>query len=392
MISYESAISKVLDVVLEPTSEKVELLHSLNRVLAKDVIADINMPPFDKSAMDGYACRRADLHQPLEVIEVIPAGVFPEKTIAQLQCAKIMTGAPIPLGADCVIKVEETSPCGENRISFTGSKTNNNISYQAEDITKGQVVVPKGIAIQPRHIAMMASMGYTHPEVYIKPRACVFSTGNELVEPEVLPINSQIRNGNASQIISQLQQIGISANYGGIISDDEETSERKILEVMNTSDIIILSGGVSMGDFDFIPSVLKKIGFNCVFDSIAVQPGKPTTFWNMNNKWCFGLPGNPISSLVQTELLVKPFIFKFMGCRQPSLPSFQMPIKTDFSIPKRDRKSLVPVSFEADGTVLPISYHGSAHISAMVNAQGLMIVDEHTTYIPKESLVHVRLI
>ncbi|MEI8202619.1 MAG: gephyrin-like molybdotransferase Glp [Bacteroidota bacterium] len=392
MISLEEAIARVLGSADNLLNEQVLLLDSLDRILAKNVFADVDMPPFDKSAMDGYACRRADLTNILEVIEIIPAGAFPQKTIEKNQCAKIMTGAPVPMGADCVIKVEETEIIGDHKISFKGSQTNNNICYRAEDVTKGEAIVLKGTHLQPRHIALLASLGCTHPWVSKLPRVVVFSTGDELVEPDVIPSVSQIRNSNAYQIIAQMQQIGIKANNGGIIRDDVEVTEKTIREALGCYDIIILSGGVSMGDFDFIPSVLKEIGFNQLFDSIAIQPGKPTTFWKTQSTWCFGLPGNPVSSLVQTELLVKPFILKLMGCEKPMPPTFQLPMKKDFSIRKRERKSLIPILIDETGRVVPVEYHGSAHIAALLQAQGLMMVDENTTFISKESLVNVRLI
>ena len=391
MISLNEAILKVLISAENLSVEAVLLAKSLNRVLANDVFSDIDMPPFDKSAMDGYACRREDLESPLEVIEIIPAGKLPQKTIGSLQCSKIMTGAPIPKGADCVIKVEETQKNGENKICFSGEFTNNNICYQSEDIKKGQLVIPKATFIQPSHIALLASVGCVYPEVTKQPKVNVFSTGDELVEPEILPVASQIRNGNSFQIISQLQQIGISAFYGGIIQDSAEITKKSIENALLQYDLIILTGGVSMGDFDFIPNVLKEIGFDCIFDSIAVQPGKPTTFWKMKSKWCFGLPGNPVSSLVQTELLVKPFILSLMGYVKTEVPML-MPLSVDFTILRRDRTTLFPISIDNTGKILPIEYHGSAHMAALLNAKGFMMVAPNTSFIPKESLVNVRLL
>ena len=392
MISLEEAINRVLASVKTLEPEAVTLIESLNRVLASDVYADVDMPPFDKSAMDGYAIRKEDIQNKLEVVEVIPAGAFPLKTIEKNQCAKIMTGAPVPKGADCVIKVEETEVLGEASIRFTAKTSNNNICYQSEDVTKGDAVVLTGTCILPRHIALLASLGCTNPLVSKLPRVIVFSTGDELVEPNETPKASQIRNSNSYQIISQLQQMGIKAINGGIIRDNVEVSRNTISNGIADNDIIILSGGVSMVDFDFIPSVLEDIGFNQIFDSIAIQPGKPTTFWKMDSTWCFGLPGNPVSSLVQTELLVKPFILKLMGCTSPLPPTFQMPLLKDFTIRKRERKSLIPISIDENGRIVPVEYHGSAHIAALLQAQGLMMVSENTTFIPKESLVNVRLI
>lgn len=209
MISFEEAISIVLNESGQiPGEEEVYFTDTPGRILARDVISDTDMPPFDKSAMDGYACRKQDITTELDVIEVIPAGTFPTKKISENQCSKIMTGAMIPQGADCVLMVEHTERTGENKIRFTKTETATNICYRGDDVQKGDVVLPKGILIQPQHIAVMAMAGCTHPMVFPKVKVGILSTGNEIVEPQFLPGLSQIRNSNAYQLIAQVINAG----------------------------------------------------------------------------------------------------------------------------------------------------------------------------------------
>ncbi len=262
MISLEKAIETVMKLVKVTDFEEVTINESLNRILYEDIHSDIDMPPFDKSAMDGFACREEDLKNALEVIETIPAGTVPQKKIVENQCAKIMTGSIMPEGADCVIMVEYTEIDTDNKIIYTKDNTNLNVCYKGEDIKAGQIILKKGKLIRPQDIAVLASVGCANPNVFKRPKAAVISTGSELVEAHQKPGLSQIRNSNGYQLIAQLNEIGAEANYIGIAEDSEAKTYEIISEALNNNDIIILSGGVSMGDFDFVPKVLKKCGIN----------------------------------------------------------------------------------------------------------------------------------
>jgi len=389
MILLEKALKIVLDLAYELGIEKVGLNNSLNRILAKDILSDIDMPPFDKSAMDGYACRKQDLKNELEIVETIIAGKAPEKRIQKNQCSKIMTGSMVPEGADCVIMVEHTKEIGENKIIFTEEKTNQNIAFKAEDINTGDVVLKKGILIRAQHIAVLASVGCTMPSVYKKIKVGVISTGSELVEPDKKPGLSQIRNSNAYQLISQIEQIGCIPNYVGIAIDTPEASLKAIKTALNENDVILLSGGVSMGEFDFIPDILKDLNVKIFFQTLAVQPGKPTVFGMKGKKFIFGLPGNPVSSFNIFELLSKPLLYKMMGYNYKPL-SIKLPLAKSYERKKAKRLSFIPVKITDEGKVLPIEYHGSAHSKALVNADGLISVPIGVTKINEGELVDVR--
>lgn len=388
MITIEKAYSIVLQNAFVLETEKVSFVDSLGRVLAEDVKSDIEMPPFDKSAMDGYACRKQDLNHLLDVIEVIPAGKIPEKEIGENQCANIMTGAPIPNGADCVIQVELTQIVEGNKVHVLEFPSGNNISYQGEDVKVGTLVLKQGITIQAQHIAVFAAVGYTEVLVYKQPKVGIISTGDELVEPKKKPSLSQIRNSNGYQLISQVKACGAIANYVGIAEDIPEDTFNKVSKALHENDIVLLTGGVSMGTFDFVPQVLEKAGVKILFDSIAVKPGKPTTFGVAGKKICFGLPGNPVSSFIQFELLVKPLIFKLMG-QDYKVLDIQMPLGIDFKRRTTDRKAYFPVIIE-DGKVFLVNYHGSAHIHALSSAHGIVSMEIGQKEIKKGEIVHVR--
>lgn len=371
-------------------TEAVALSQSTGRILLQDVISDINMPPFRKTAVDGYACRMSDIDGSLEIIEVIPAGVMPTKTIGKGQCSKIMTGAPIPSGADCVLMIEDTRIIDENHIELIGKSTKANICELGEDIRIGDLSIEKGITILPKHIAIMAALGCHRPTVAVKPIVSILPTGDELVEPNIKPTGSQIRNSNGHQLISQVINCGAEPLYNGIVGDTKEATYKAISEALEKSDVIILTGGVSMGDFDFVPEIMERLGIQIHFDSVAVQPGKPTTFGTKGNKLIFGLPGNPVSSFIQFELLVKPSLLKMMGISNLNPHQIKAPMGVEYRRKRAERLALVPVFISEQNEVFPVEFHGSAHIFALAKANGIIAVPIGVDRIDKGDLVDVR--
>jgi molybdopterin molybdotransferase len=390
MILFEEALEIVTGAAVPLPAVSVPLAQAHRRVLAQDIASDMDMPPFDKSAVDGYACRRTDIDKPLEVIEIIPAGVVPVKMVAPGTCAKLMTGGMMPQGADMVIMVEETEPAGENKIRFIGAKSSNNFCLTGEDLQENDVVLKLGTLLRPQHIAILASVGCVEPLVYDQPVVGVLSTGDELVEPHIKPAPSQIRNSNAAQLMAQIDTVGAKPQYFGIVADTLEATRKAIGGAINNCNILLISGGVSMGDFDYVPQVLHEAGFEVLFKSIAVQPGRPTVFARKGNTYLFGLPGNPVSSFVQFELLVKPLIFAMMGSKY--LPvQLQLPMGINYTRRNSKRKSFFPVVIK-QGKVFPVDYNGSAHIHAYVEAQGIVPVEIGKTTIAEGELTDVRLI
>jgi molybdopterin molybdotransferase len=391
MILFEQALEIVSGVSFRVEQERIGFKETIGRILSEDIASDIEMPPFDKSAVDGYACRKSDLYNELEVIEVIPAGKAPEKEIIKDQCAKIMTGAPLPAGSDAVIMVEDVEELSQNRIRYKKEKVKNNICFKGEDIRTGEVVLKAGTIIQPQHIAVMATAGCVNPLVFRRIKVAVISTGDELVEPDAIPSLSQIRNSNAYQLLTQAKKIGAEAEYLGIALDNEESTRMIIVSAFEKADVVLLTGGVSMGDFDFVPQVLTELGVEIKFKSIAVQPGRPTVFGTKGSQFIFGLPGNPVSSFVQFELLVKPLIYKISGYNHQPL-NLKIPLGKDYTRKRSDRLSIVPASINENGEAVALEYHGSAHINSLTEAHGLIFVPLGQTTINKGEKVDVRLI
>jgi molybdopterin molybdotransferase len=389
MISFEKAYEIVMNSSFSTGTEEVMFTDSLNRILAGNVISDIDMPPFDKASVDGFACRKQDLDHELEIIETIPAGKVPEKAPGKDQCSRIMTGAVVPAVADCVIMVEDTELLPSGRMKFKGLFTKENIAKKGEDVRRGDLVLKAGRIIKPQDIAVMASAGHTSVIVSKMPLVAVISSGSELVEPSEIPDTGQIRNSNAYQLIAQADRAGTQVKYYGIAKDDEDETFSIINKAVSENDIVLISGGVSMGDFDFVPSVIERAGIKIMFSRIAVQPGKPTTFGIHPKAIVFGLPGNPVSSFMMFEMLVRPLIYKMMGFMWRPVES-RLPMKVKFVRKYSERRALIPVVITDDNMVLPVEYHGSAHISALPVADGIISLKAGLNIIEKGEIVSVR--
>jgi len=397
MILFEQAFDIVMNSALKMDTEVIPFTGSLNRILAGDVVSDIDMPPFNKSSVDGFACRKGDLGSDLEIMETIPAGVWPAREIGKGQCSRIMTGAPVPPGADCVVMVEDTELTSSGTMKFTGSFTRDNIARKGEDVHKDDIVLKKGRIIRPQDIAVMASVGHIAVTVSRMPDVAVISSGSELVEPSEIPAISQIRNSNSSQLMAQVSRTGASGQYYagasgqyyGIVADNEEQTLSIVKKAISENDIIIITGGVSMGDFDFIPSVLERAGVKILFKRVAVQPGKPTTFGLHPRAVIFGLPGNPVSSFIQFELLIRPLIYKMMGYEwQPMI--IRLPMNKQYIRKSVDRMAFIPVTITSGGFVSSVEFHGSAHISALSDAMGIISIPAGKPIIEKGEIVSVR--
>lgn len=391
MLSYTEALERILtDVPLMPT-ERIQSRDSLFRILAEDILADTDMPPFDKAAMDGYACRWQDASDEMQVLEVVAAGQTATQAIGRGQCIKIMTGALMPEGADTVIMVEQTMESGSGRIRFTGEKSSPNIIRQGEEIRKGQVVLQKGERLLPQHLAILATTGSTEPLVYQQVRVAILSTGDELVEPDQTPGRGMIRNSNAYQLIAQTRAAHCIPNYMGIIPDDEAATSEAVARALSENQVVLLSGGVSMGDFDFVPRILQENGVDILFRKVAVKPGRPTVYGRAGKTSLFGLPGYPVSSFINFETFVKPLLYAMMGHEHRVL-RMKMPMGADFQRSKAERLEFLPVSFNAEAEVVPVRYEGSAHIHALCFARGLMEIPQGVREYKKGSEVAVRLL
>lgn len=408
MITFDEAYTRVMSDLPTLEGERVSLEQALNRILAEDVAADMDMPPFNKSAVDGFALRfpveTTPGSAPYRIVETIPAGKVPEISLegptlaepstmlppAELTCARIMTGAMLPPGADGVVMVEDSELLDDERVRFFNAKGGKNVCYQGEDIQRGTRVLQSGDRIGAPQMAVLAAMGVTAPKVSRLPRVAVISTGDELVEPNEKPKGAQIRNSNGIQLMAQLAQTPALATYAGIARDTEASTQMVLQEALSKNDVVLLSGGVSMGDYDFVPAVIQALGVNILFKSVAIQPGRPTVYARQGNKAIFGLPGNPVSSFILYELLVKPYLLGMMGHHHRHL-TLTLPMGQTYTRRKAERRSLVPVTI-THNEIQPITYHGSAHINAYIAADAVLIVERGVTEIKQGEAAHVRLL
>ncbi len=283
------------------------------------------------------------------------------------------------------------SPPGEAVIRFTGAQTPDNIFGRAADIRAGQVVLPKGEWINPQHVAVLASVGCARPLVAQRPKVGVIASGDELVPPTARPGPSQIRNSNGSQLGAQLATMGLKARDYGIVKDVASEIDAVLKIALAENDVVIISAGVSVGDFDLVPAALERNGVRLRFEKIAVKPGKPTVFGVWERGYCFGLPGNPVSTFVVFELLVKPFLYRLMG--HDYRPRYvQMRLDGPITRKDSDRQSWIPVRITSEETAEPVQYHGSAHLSSLCDAGGLVPIEIGVASVGQGTPVRVRLL
>ncbi len=366
--------------------EVINIEDALGRVLFEDIISELDSPPFDKSAMDGFAYNSSDEGKPLKIAGIIAAGDTKPYKVEKDECLEIMTGAKIPDNADKVIPIENVE-IENGYIKFKPSK-NDNIIKKGENLKKGDLVLSKMI-IKPQQVGILASLGYRKIKVYKQPRVGIITTGTEIVEPPNPLKEGQIFNSNGYQLLAQLKNISINAKYYGTVSDDKETIIKTISKASDECDIVILSGGVSMGKYDFIPLALEQNNFKILFHKLAIKPGKPTLFAkNDKNKIVFGLPGNPVSTFVIFEMIIKPFLYKTMGLDY-EIEVIKAKLMKGLKRKKSVRFEYIPVILKED-KVYPIKYHGSSHLNVLANANGLIRFEKGQLILEEGSIVDVR--
>lgn len=391
MIELEKAVELAAMHLVKTGAERLTMEKALDRVLAEDVLADRDIPPFHRATMDGYACRREDLPGPLKVIETVEAGAVPSLTVGGAQCVKIMTGAMVPGGADCVIMKEYTEETGNGKILFTADETDAHIDPRGQDLKEGDLLLQKGCRISPGHLGILASAGKIHVRVSNKLNVGILATGSELVEPGKRPEGAEIRNSNSYQLAAQLRRAGQVPVIMGMVEDEAGKIAERISAAMANSDLLLLTGGASVGELDLVPGVMKELGFQLEFDRVAIQPGKPVSFAHRKEKSCFGLSGNPVSSFVQFEMLVRPYLEACAGMR-PVNKRIRIRMEDEFRRKRADRQFFLPVSFTDRGTCQAVDYHGSGHLHALAKVSGFAQMPAGQHVVEKGDELTVRLI
>jgi molybdopterin molybdotransferase len=391
MLELQDALRIVTDLASgrRVGTERVDLLDAFHRVIAEDIISDIDIPPFSKSTRDGFACRRVDLGNELKVVETIAAGGVPRNILGPNECARIMTGAAIPQGADCVVMLEHAEDLGANSVRCSPRRIGNNICPQGTNVTAGETVLHAGEMIKAQQVAVLASVGCSRPLVSRRPKVGVIATGSELVEPDRKPEAGQIRNSNSFQLSAMV--LGASArprNYG-LVGDNKGAIQAVLRKAMAENDVVILSGGISKGDYDFVRGVLEENLVELVFDRVHVNPGRLIVFGISDGAFCFGLSGNPVSNFIMFELLVKPFLYMMAGHGFKATVSHAQMAET-VARDEAEKDVWLPVSLGTDGRVHPIECRGSMSIISLCRADGLMHVPAGVTEVREGTTVVVR--
>lgn len=400
MITLEAALRQILDTIHPLGLEKVHILDALGKVIGEDILAPRHLPPKDNSAMDGYAIRWEDTigaspQKPaiLKVIEDIPAGSIPRKTVHIGQATRIMTGAPIPKGADAVMRMEDTEKDGREVKIFVEAAKGQDIRPVGEDVRQGEKVISQGDIIRPAEIGMLAALGRSFISVYQKPLVAVLATGDELVDVDENPSPWQIISSNSYALAAQILDCDAIPLQIGIARDTREDLTEKFAAALR-ADLIISSGGVSVGDYDLVKDIMKEVGNRMQFWQVAMRPGKPLAFGAMNGVPLFGLPGNPVSSMVSFEQFVRPSILKMMGHRNLFRRTIIATLKEAIKKKKGTRHFIrARITFEKDRYwAVTTGEQGSGILKSMVQANGLIVLPEETTSVKVGETVRVQLI
>ncbi len=407
MLSVEEALQKILDEVDVLEMESVPILDSLGQVLAEDIKSDINVPPLDNSAMDGYAIRSADTRgasektpKYLRIIDTVMAGSISRKEVVPGTAIRIMTGAPVPKGADTVVQFERTDE-GKNKDNtkvgvLEEIRPDLNIRKAGEDIARGSIALSKGTVIRPSEIGLMASLGYSKVKVIRRPVVAVLSTGNELVELDNPLPEGKIYDSNAYSIASLVKKYGGIPKILGIARDDETELVSKLKQAQD-ADMLLTTGGVSMGDYDMVKDIIARDG-KMVFWQVRVKPGKPLAFGKIKGRDKngkaksiphLGLPGNPVSCMVSFELFVRPALLKMMGKKNIAKPIVEAILEDSVQNDAGRRLYNRAIVAKRDGHYYArlTGSQSSGILKSMALANGLVLIPEERKKVNKGETV-----
>jgi len=405
MIPIEKALSTISKAISPLRSQETDITRCLDRVLDENIIARENIPPFTNSAMDGFAVRAADTTgasrgkpRRLMIIEDLPAGRVARRKLAKNQATRIMTGAPLPPGADAVVMVENTSESRGAKSAargvkiFQGVRDGENVRPAGESVKKGDLVIKKGRILRPQEIGMLAALGHSSVKVIPSPRVAIISTGDELREIRDKPAPGQIRDCNRYSLVALVEQYGGTPVVLGLARDREKNLRTKFKKALDC-DMILTSGGVSVGKYDLVKKVIGEMSGRVKIWQVAMKPGKPLTFGVIGEVPVFGLPGNPVSVIVSFLQFVRPALLKMQGKTRIKKPVVEAVLTEDCN-EKTGRTHMVRSIVSRKGDryyVRATGPQGSGILRSLVLANSLMIIPPHRGPLQKGATVDVML-
>jgi len=379
LIEYSEAERLVLEHVSRLPAERMPLVVAQGLALAESLRARFDSPPFDNSAVDGYAVRSADAEagRTFRVVDEAPAGRPATKSVGEGEAIKIFTGGVIPGGADAVVMVENTTGWSEEFELRKAASAGQNVRRGGEDVREGEVILKKGTEIGPPEIALAATQGYGELPVYRRPKVVVLSTGTELVEPGTRDLEpGEIYDSNSFAVISQSREVGAEARRVSAASDEAEVLLDAVKEALETADVVVTSGGVSVGEKDLVKGTMLELGVEQVFWGVKFKPGKPLFFGVRDDVRLFGLPGNPVSAMVCFELFVRPALVRMMGREDRKRPRievyFEEDVKNQFGRMHAMRVSLERT--QRGWLARSVGAQGSGLVSSLTRADALALV------------------
>ncbi len=399
MLRIEDALTIILDRTPLLGEEEIALTEAVGRVLRQDAISDLDLPPFDRARMDGYALKATDTtgaseSSPARIKEIgeAAAGYSFNGTVESGQAVRIMTGAPVPAGADAVQQIEVIHVPGDGWIEVQKVvQPGQFITPRGIEARAGDVMVKAGERISPAVSAVLASFGQARPIVSRRPKVALLSTGTELVEVAEKPGPSQIRNSNTYSLAGYAEAAGAEVVSSSIVRDDFAATRDAIAAGLAAADVCMLSGGVSMGDYDLVKPALIELGAEIFVEKVAMHPGKPTVFAKLGDKIIFGLPGNPVSVAVSFHLFARPALMKMQGANEIHLPRFQAyaakPVKG--APPRRSHQPGLLTIRDGRAEVEPLKWSGSSDLVAFMKADCLIVVPEDRASVSEGELVEV---
>lgn len=382
-------------------TESILLEQAYGRILAEPIIARHDVPPFDRSLYDGFAIRAEDTdgasgenRLPFTVIGDIGAGHVAEKEIGEGEAYRIMTGAPIPTNADAVVMLEQTV---EQNRAFTLRKpftAGENISFRGEDAKDGEQLIERGAFIHPGTIALLATFGYAEVEVAKRPVVGILSTGTELLRVDEALEPGKIRNSNGPMIAAQLARMGIDYKSYGMLVDDLDACTEMVEKALLETDVLITTGGVSVGDYDYLPAIYERLGAQVLFNKVAMRPGSVTTVATLGNKLLFGLSGNPSACFTGFELFTRPAILRMMGAENPYMPRMKAKLGEDFTKPNPFTRFVRAVwKMTAEGPIAsPAGFNMSSAVSSIARGNCIIVLPSGTRGYTKGMEVEILLL